>query len=595
MAESQEGSDEIPEFNLFDYLKQIWDDCSDATGGNHKFEMHVDLERPHIVRVVDMQFQQEESLKPENLYELKIQSNETICRDFAYHSLIPSSLSATIGISVQNPDNVNDLDQVTFAALSKNVKSRFHNPRDIDQSIGRKKPSDKRREQKAAKYDADVAEIKSLMDGLFHHRLKMLRGRLQYTKNKDGRKEKIKKQKKAIKRVNTLINKVETLHASDGKYSDGVEYYKGFFKQRKNTPPMSAVIPLKFDAKVDGISGIVIGNLFRIDPTRLPIMYQKANIGFAVMGESQDVTSGGDWTTNFKGQLILLDTPSNEDPQVFVNQLNAASNLPIIGPAASFAANIAEQNLNKKSPNVEEVKEQTNEKKEEATDSKAQQIEKQNTCPEGHYWSEEAQRCVPENEDDIVNDDVPEGVVISANNPEVPVEVQIYNYNGPLKEIKLYTYKGQAGTYIISVDDSARPYTDKNGTNDWDAIVYVSDVIDPKDDVVREIINDFGKEGRYKSYLKSSESYRQDPIPNPNKLSVDSETLPVPMNDLTDAIKNQINNIQEYEYNYWDGYTDPEWDGSEEPPSIDQNGNPTGWNPNLTPGGNNVGNPDNFA
>ena len=38
-----------------------------------------------------------------------------------------------------------------FAALSKNVKSRFHNPRDIDQSIGRKKPSDKRREQKALK------------------------------------------------------------------------------------------------------------------------------------------------------------------------------------------------------------------------------------------------------------------------------------------------------------------------------------------------------------------------------------------------------------------------------------------------------------
>ena len=67
------------------------------------------------------------------------------------------------------------------------------------------------------------------------------------------------------------------------------------------------------------------------------------------------------------------------------------------------------------------------------------------------------------------------------------------------------------------------------------------------------------------------------------------------MNDLTDAIKNVINNIQEFEYNYWDGYTDPEWDGSEEPPSIDQNGNPTGWNPNLTPGGNNVGNPDNFA
>ena len=609
MTENETSDDNEMNFNLFDYIKKIWEDINKATGNIHKFEVHCDFERPNIVRVVDLQYQQEQDLKPENLYELKIQSNESVCRDFSYHSIIPSALSATIGISVQNPDNVNDLDQVTFAALSKNVRSRFHVPKDNDKKIGQKEPSEKKREQKSAKYDADLTEIKDLLESLFHHRIKIMNG--EFSSKSEEQEKECKKQSKNIKRVNVLINKLHTLYAKDGTHSDGSNYYKGFFKKNNATPPMSAVIPLKFDAKVDGIGGIVIGNIFRIDPTRLPIMYQKANIGFAVMGESQDISAGGDWNTSFKGQLILLpgedDVPPADSTQG-INLSEIGEDLANIGKKIvdahqkiGGAVVDAAKNLlgieDGSPPDTEDVEGTTQEKVNgnESIDQKAQNLEKQNTCPEGHYWSEETQRCVPENEDDVINNDVPEGVVISAVNPEVPIAVRPFDYKGPLKEIKLYTYKGQAGTYVISVDDSARPYKDSVG-NEYDCIIYVSDVLDPKDDVVREIINDFGKNGRYKSYISSDQSYQQNPIPNPNRLSVDSETLPVPMNDLVDAMKNMINNIQEYEYNFWDGYdTDPEWNGNEEPPSIDQNGNPTGWNPNITPGGNNVGNPDNFA
>ena len=35
-------------------------------------------------------------------------------------------------------------------------------------------------------------------------------------------------------------------------------------------PRLSAVIPLKFNLKLDGISGIVIGNVFKLPKNRLP-------------------------------------------------------------------------------------------------------------------------------------------------------------------------------------------------------------------------------------------------------------------------------------------------------------------------------------
>ena len=68
------------------------------------------------------------------------------------------------------------------------------------------------------------------------------------------------------------------------------------------------VIPLKFNVSMDGISGIVIGNVFKVEKEKLPLGYQDEKIAFVVMGESQTITSGQDWITEFSGQIILLDT-----------------------------------------------------------------------------------------------------------------------------------------------------------------------------------------------------------------------------------------------------------------------------------------------
>lgn len=65
---------------------------------------------------------------------------------------------------------------------------------------------------------------------------------------------------------------------------------------------------------MDGISGIVIGNVFKVEKTKLPIGYQEDDIAFCVLSEDQKITAGQDWTTELSGQMILLDIEKEIPP-----------------------------------------------------------------------------------------------------------------------------------------------------------------------------------------------------------------------------------------------------------------------------------------
>jgi hypothetical protein len=68
---------------------------------------------------------------------------------------------------------------------------------------------------------------------------------------------------------------------------------------------ITTIIPLKLNMKLDGISGIVIGNVFNLDQSRLPKSYIDRGVSFIVTGESQEI-NGQDWVTTIVGQAVLL-------------------------------------------------------------------------------------------------------------------------------------------------------------------------------------------------------------------------------------------------------------------------------------------------
>ncbi|MDB4572109.1 hypothetical protein N9Z72_02395 [Akkermansiaceae bacterium] len=288
------------DFYMYDYVKKIWDNANDACGDNHDFKITTDFERPNLVRVVDMRFQENANLKPEDIIELNIQSNTSIVRDFAYNTSIPSAMSSTIAIAAQAPKNADSLEAASFGAFHKNISNRFASfvtPKTPT------KPSEEEIRSLSDSFDEKMNTYQQGLKDLGIHMNEIEAGN--YLIIGDGgdavRSEEIGKYKglvSAVKRASEELNQMYP--------QDSGNKYKGEIIPSVATKPTSAIIPLKFTATLDGMGGIVIGNVFKIPASRLPRGYKDANIAFVVMGEDQTITSGQDWTVKITGQMIML-------------------------------------------------------------------------------------------------------------------------------------------------------------------------------------------------------------------------------------------------------------------------------------------------
>ena len=332
------------DFSLFKFVKKIWENVNSATSGNHNFELNVSHKRTSIIRVVDMQAQTEKELDLSSIFELPIQSPDSVCRNIAYNTQLPSELTATIAIAAQAPDSIDDLDQVTWAALNKGIRDRFAKPTDgsTDEPTEPEKKRWKRRfNRKLKTLWSCLGASQGWLDGYF---LKawgnglgtipglwyntIARGSSHYSatlyadgetsSNHEGSDssqynmdtdysisaapEKLQEFISANKSITSCINYFNRVY---GKDDPNGKYFQG---QPRPNPPrtVSSIIPLQFNAKLDGIGGLIIGNVFKIVKDKLPKAYRAKDVHFIIFKESQNITSGQDWTTTISGHLVLL-------------------------------------------------------------------------------------------------------------------------------------------------------------------------------------------------------------------------------------------------------------------------------------------------
>lgn len=290
------------DFSLFKWIKKIWDDVNSACANTHNFTIQSEHERPNVIRIIDMSFDSPD-LKPENLYDFKIQSNESIVRDFFYNTTIPSSLSATIAIAAQSPKSIDNVDAVTFANFNKNIYYRFYRAEDGSKAYG---DTDEGKKAKREEMKKLLIRYKSNVKELYQFSKQILSGEFDL---EDETNETI----GTTAAINYAKNLERTIIDINSRYP--LTHSRAGYLRSAPRTTRSAVIPLKFNAKIDGISGIVIGNVFKIDKSRLPAGYQEKDIAFVVMAESQNISAGQDWTTDIQGQLILLDVELNEKIQ----------------------------------------------------------------------------------------------------------------------------------------------------------------------------------------------------------------------------------------------------------------------------------------
>jgi hypothetical protein len=84
-----------------------------------------------------------------------------------------------------------------------------------------------------------------------------------------------------------------------------------------------AIIPFELEIILDGIAGLVQGQIFKINKNILPSQYSSSNIGFIITGLSHSLQNN-DWTTVVKTQVCLLDNENIKQGLVDLNKLNEA-------------------------------------------------------------------------------------------------------------------------------------------------------------------------------------------------------------------------------------------------------------------------------
>ena len=247
-------------------------------------------------------------------------------RDFAYTSTLPSALGATIAIAAQAPDNEASLDSVSFSYFNRWTKNRFSTGEDSGEDSTSNKRTIKRLEFASKKENLQdyVVSLGSYKVGDSSNTVRngmiplALYGKVDSSNKYGNRRGSTISDgtiKSYIEDLEGLAVDISTRYVTDKVDKD--EYVGFKIKDKKViAPKKSSIIPLKFNAQLDGIGGIVIGNIFNVDESMLPIAYKDQSINFVVMGESQKITAGQDWTTSIHGQLILSNNKKSSEIEV---------------------------------------------------------------------------------------------------------------------------------------------------------------------------------------------------------------------------------------------------------------------------------------
>jgi len=304
-------------YTIARFIQDVWNQVSQACP-NHNFVLVDDKELP-LTYVIDLGVSSTELPKVSDLYEFIPFSNENTLREFSYESRVPSSLSATIAVNAQNPDSISNIEDVTFKAFNKSIKNRL-----LD--ISENPPNS----------NLPPVNIDPRLDFTLRTR-KTREILINYADNI------FKNLKKSAEEesVDPVVN--------------ALKQYQSLILQTSENSTSSTIIPLTYNATLDGISGIIIGNLFKIAQDRLPKAYRKSNVAFIVHQEEQSITAGQNWTTKIGGQLILMPNESTTsiltnknssfliDEGTFVNVTQTELNKPFAAESTGVDMSVAER------------------------------------------------------------------------------------------------------------------------------------------------------------------------------------------------------------------------------------------------------------
>lgn len=270
------------DINAYDFIKNMMNGISSAIGNVATFDLFIDPQ-DGVAKIIDINFTGDKEIA-KRAFVLQMQNTKSIVRNYSLKSKIFPEQSTQIAIGAQAEGGALGTDSNTMSNFNKNLEDRIMPKKVIAKAL--QEPPDT-----AAKLKNVAENLKVLTD---------------YVSNLD-------------------INSVQDWWSSQGdfnageatKYANALKDIINFF--RTYTPDDTknrAIIPTELSVEIDGIGGIIIGNIFKIPNDILPRGYKGGgegspgprDVAYVVTGLGHSLQNN-DWVTKIKGQLIILDTP----------------------------------------------------------------------------------------------------------------------------------------------------------------------------------------------------------------------------------------------------------------------------------------------
>lgn len=249
------------------FLKTLLKNIQDSLGNINNFEIHID-DKDGVGRIIDLNYINKDDTQ--NIFEFEIGTNKSIIRDLKLESQIFSNQSSMIAISAQAESGRLGLDNSTNVSYNSGITDRMIPKKDSPIT------NNSSNESQTNNFVSSLAVISNKFFKPF------------YKENK--------------------FNVAES-----GTYSNALRDILLFFSSRYNTDNKEkGIIPTLISLTLDGTSGFVIGNLFKVNQEFIPNYYKRSNgkLGYIVNKVGHSIENNN-WSTTIQGYSFNLDSAKN--------------------------------------------------------------------------------------------------------------------------------------------------------------------------------------------------------------------------------------------------------------------------------------------
>lgn len=266
------------DISLYDFIKNILHKISESIGNQNNFDIFVEP-NGKTARIIDINYVDQEDAAA--IYEkaslIEIHNLKSTVRSYKFESKIFPDQSAQVAIGAQVEGGALGLDTTTLVDFNRRVRDRIIPVKDMPTSD--------------AVSDDAKAKVKALLANLEILYKYFARLKTNWFVDADFDADKANDYNNALK--------------------DLINFIKSVAKSKTNG---KAIIPTNLSIDMDGLGGLIIGNIFKISEDLLPKGYKGndmgAKIGYVITGLGHTVGSS-DWITKIDSQFIILDNPNN--------------------------------------------------------------------------------------------------------------------------------------------------------------------------------------------------------------------------------------------------------------------------------------------